>query len=111
MKEEITSSNAIVVMLDSLGLGVSDLPVKLKAILRVPSQKYPDGSIIFEVTKRSSHQPYEFDFDSDIMKGFGIRYGNFSPRFQGFAFDEEEKELRILDGKSDFTLLEPHQLD
>ncbi len=45
------------------------------------------------------------DCDSDVMKGFGIPFSNFDPKYQRFTFHKDSNTLRITDDKYQYDFM------
>lgn len=79
------------------------LPAKCNATFKLQG-KPSEYEISFEVHFSGGYNSTrEINFEAHLFKGFGIYKSNYSPKHQGFEFDEKSQALEITDKKEGHT--------
>jgi len=77
---------------------------KAEALFRRPDETFSRGNITVSFDHFDSQSGWEINCNRDSMTGFGVRHGNFNSKFQSFSFDQEARELSIVDPNYSFVL-------
>ncbi|MGP9766185.1 hypothetical protein ACT3UM_10675 [Halomonas sp. AOP13-D3-9] len=105
MDDEIESIMAIQECMSSLGLPRNKAPTqKAKAQVRDHAGGYMPGSILvtFHCNQHSGQGPY-IEMGNEI-RGYGILFNEFKPRFQRFKFTKSGKFLTVTGDGYKFSL-------
>ena len=101
----VESGNALFDCLDAVATGQRKLPQEFNAEF-MRRRIHPSLWIVFfTVSRRSSSDLPMLDCDSDVMKGFGIPFSNFDPKYQRFTFHKDSNTLRITDDKYQYDFM------